>query len=144
MPPTFRPAKEWHSTAFSHLSALFQPSPNPFLDYYLSQVPAWFAARNRPPPKLQPEDHVLYIDFLYNLGEGGDDGRNDWTGKGEMGKVGAWESVGKYMRWDGALEEMSRGYVRRAFGVRDGKGKKVPPVSGRSLSNGEVARRTRR
>jgi hypothetical protein len=100
------------------------------MDYYLSEgVPAYFSSRERPVPTLAPDDHVLYVDFLYNLGEGGEDGRVDWTGKGERGKVGAWESVGKHMRWNPELEEMAKGYLRRAFGVRDGKGKKVPPVS---------------
>ena len=143
MPPTFRPAKEWHATAFRDLVALFQPSPNPFRDYYFSVVPEWFKARNREMPKLMPEDHVLYIDFLYNLGEGGDDGRIDWTGKGELGSVGAWETVGKHMRWDPKLEEMSKGYLRRAFGVRDSKGSKVPDVSPRQSQAKEIVRQPR-
>lgn len=85
-------------------------------------------------PALLPEDHVLYVDFLYNLGEGGEDARIDWTGKGPLGKIGAWESVGQHLHWTKELEDLTMGYLRRAFGVTDKPGRKPPPVSSASLS----------
>lgn len=128
MPETFKPLVDWTSTSFDDLTAVFQPQPNAFANFYLDRgVSPYYAARNMTPPVLPPEDHVLYIDFLYNLGDGGTDGRLDWTGQSAMGKGGAWETVGQFMRWEPALEEMARGYLRRMFGVSDKKGKKVPP-----------------
>lgn len=130
VPETFRPVIDWTSVHFGALASLWKPQPNAFVDYYLTKVPEYFTARHRDPPKLAPDDHVVYIDFLYNLGEANGDSRYDWTGRGVLGKVGAWESVGKYMRWEPELEELTRGYIRRALGVKDKTGAKVPPVSG--------------
>lgn len=127
IPESFKPVVDWTSTAFDDLTALFQPQPNPFATYYLRDgVPAYFGARGRDVPAHLPEDHVLYIDFLYNLGEGGTDGRMDWTGNSGIGREGAWETVGRFMRWEPVLEELARGYLRRAFGVKD-KARKAPP-----------------
>jgi len=128
VPSTFKPKIDWRSTSLAELAAFFQPQPNPFQTYYLTEgVPAYFKDRGRPVPAELPEEHVLYIDFLYNLGEGGTDGREDWTGQSALGKHGAWATVGQHLRWEPALEEMARGYLRRMFGVKDKAGKAPPP-----------------
>ena len=128
VPLTFKPKVDWRSTSLDELATIFQPQPNPFSTYYLREgVPAYFKERDRPVPAPLPEEHVLYVDFLYNLGEGGTDGREDWTGISGLGKHGAWETVGQHMHWEPALEEMARGYIRRMFGVKDKAGKRPPP-----------------
>lgn len=77
-----------------------------------------------PPSTMSPDDPLGCVNRLYyaHMNPGEDDVHDDWR-RG----VGAWEEVGKYLKFQPGFERLAGDLLRGLMGVKEGI--EVPPVS---------------
>ena len=76
-----------------------------------------------PIPNPKPDDHVACVDMLFYFVE--QTHRYDMNREYTFGQ-GAWNRVGKHMKWQPGLKELSNRYLRMVFGLKDDD-QNIPP-----------------
>jgi len=144
IPPSFRRSMPWEPISFENITSIAKPQPNPLSKYYLqpsNELKDFVKQKHIPMADPQPDEHIACFDFLYFISESGAEVHQEYTGRTAAGRWGgAWGSVGRYAHWNPELEDIAKGYLRRAFQVSDRKGVAVPPFIGIHIRRGDFAK----
>ncbi|EJU02539.1 hypothetical protein DACRYDRAFT_99657 [Dacryopinax primogenitus] len=144
IPPSFRRAMPWEPITFENMTNIARPQPNPLLQYYLkpsNELTDFVKQRHIPLANPAPDEHIACFDFLYFVSETGLEVHQEYTGRTEAGRwAGAWGDVGRYARWTPELEDLARGYLRRAFKLPDRPGVTIPPFIGIHIRRGDFGK----
>ncbi|TFK35507.1 hypothetical protein BDQ12DRAFT_688252 [Crucibulum laeve] len=114
---------EAHVVLPSIAALVFPGEPSHPVDWYP------FMRESNMGSKLSPEEHLACIDQLYFSTSGRES--FEW----EHAWSPAWRTVGKHLRFTSEMEELARGYLRRAFGVAGD----VPPFIAIHVRRGDFA-----